>query len=276
MYEMSYPALGFVVGALGGMTGVGGGSLMTPLLILLFGVAPATAVGTDLLFAALTKTVGSLVHGINRTIDWGIVRRLAGGSVPATLSTLLILSHLDMATGGARHLIMVTLVIALLLTAAVLIARPKISELYLKWIGDLSDRASRTATVCVGAVLGVVVTICSVGAGAIGVTALVMLYPRMPTVRIVGSDIAHAVPLTLIAGAGHGAMGSVDIHVLLALLLGSLPGIFVGSSLSTRVSDAALRRVLAAVLIIAGSKLAMDIQRQSPPDIASTVSATLP
>jgi uncharacterized membrane protein YfcA len=173
-------------------------------------------------------------------------------------------------------LIMVTLVIALLLTAAVLIARPKISELYLKWIGDLSDRASRTATVCVGAVLGVVVTICSVGAGAIGVTALVMLYPRMPTVRIVGSDIAHAVPLTLIAGAGHGAMGSVDIHVLLALLLGSLPGIFVGSSLSTRVSDAALRRVLAAVLIIAGSKLAMDIQRQSPPDIASTVSATLP
>src|SRR5262249_55098582 len=196
MHDLQYTAIGFVVGALVGMTGVGGGSLTTPLLIVLFGVAPATAVGTDLLFAAVTKTAGSLVHGYNHTIDWRLVRRLASGSVPGTMLTLLTLSHLDMASGGARMIISVFLTIALLLTAGVLVARPKIVELYSRHVGELTERAAAIATVCVGAALGVVVTISSVGAGALGVTALVLLYPRLPTVRIVGSDIAHAVPLT--------------------------------------------------------------------------------
>jgi uncharacterized membrane protein YfcA len=274
VYDLQYAAVGFVVGALVGMTGIGGGSLMTPFLILLFGVAPATAVGTDLLFAAATKTAGSFVHGFNRTIDWRIVRRLASGSVPGALATLLILSHLDMAAGGARRLILITLTVALFLTAGLLLARPRLSALHSRGIGDLNDRPAAIATACVGVAMGVVVTICSVGAGAIGVTALVLLYPQMPTVRIVGSDIAHAVPLTLIAGLGHGIMGSIDLHVLLALLVGSLPGIFAGSLISTRVPDASLRYVLAAALILVGGKLAIDIHKESSPGIASSVSAT--
>jgi uncharacterized protein len=174
-FDPLFAVAGFIVGALVGMTGVGGGSLMTPILILLFGVSPATAVGTDLLFAAATKTVGSLVHGFNRTIDWRVVCRLAAGSLPTTVLALFTLSLLHMSSGGARHVITAVLASVLLLTAVVLITR-------------------------------------AVGAGAIGVTALVLLYPRIPIAQIVGSDIAHAVPLTLVAGLGHGAMGSLDLH----------------------------------------------------------------
>jgi uncharacterized protein len=257
-----YAIAGFLVGALVGVTGVGGGSLMTPILIVLFGVSPVTAVGTDLLFAAATKTVGSLVHGFNRTIDWRVVRRLATGSIPATSLALIVLSFLNTRTGGAHHIVTAVLSIALLLTAAALIARNKISRIYAPRIGSLNDRLIARLTIAMGAMLGVLVTFSSVGAGAIGVTALVLLYPRLSTARIVGSDIAHAVPLTLIAGLGHGVMGSVDLHTLVSLLAGSLPGIFVGSSISARVPDAALRYVLAAVLIVVGSKLAVDVSAQ--------------
>jgi len=255
-----YAIVGFFVGALVGVTGVGGGSLTTPILIVLFGVSPATAVGTDLLFAAATKTVGSLVHGFNRTIEWRVVRRLAIGSIPATLLALIVLSFLHMGTGGgARHTITAILTVVLLLTAGILIARARISALYAEHLGNLDDRSITILTVAMGAVLGILVTFSSVGAGAIAVTALVLLYPRIPTARIVGSDIAHAVPLTLVAGLGHGAMGSIDLHTLVSLLAGSFPGIFVGSSISARVPDLVLRYVLAAVLITVGAKLMLDI-----------------
>jgi hypothetical protein len=254
-----YAIAGFLVGALVGVTGVGGGSIMTPILIVLFGVSPATAVGTDLLFAAATKTVGSLVHGFNRTIDWRVVRRLATGSIPATALALMVLSGLDLRTGGARDIITAVLSIALLLTAGALIARNRIFSIYERRIDDLNDRSIARLTIAMGAILGILVTFSSVGAGAIGATALVLLYPRLSIARIVGSDIAHAVPLTLVAGLGHGAMGSVDLHTLVSLLAGSLPGIFVGSSISARVPETALRYVLAAVLMIAGSKLAVDL-----------------
>src|SRR6202521_443267 len=259
---------GFLVGALVGVTGVGGGSLMTPILILLFGVSPATAVGTDLLFAAATKTVGSFVHGFNRTIDWRIVLRLAGGSIPGAVVALAVLSWLNMGAGGARHLITIVLSVTLLLTAAALIGRNKLSALYAWRLAKLDDRAITILTVIMGAVLGILVTSSSIGAGAIGVTALVMLYPRLSTARIVGSDIAHAVPLTLVAGLGHGAMGSLDMAVLASLLVGSIPGIFVGSSLSARISDVALRYVLAAVLIVVGARFALDAHAQLTPNIA--------
>jgi uncharacterized membrane protein YfcA len=259
-----YTIAGFLVGALVGVTGVGGGSLMTPILILLFGVSPATAVGTDLLFAAATKTVGSLVHGFNRTIEWRVVRRLAMGSIPASALALVVLSSLQMSTGGAHQLITAVLSIALLLTAGVLIARNKLSSLYAQRLANLNDRSIARLTISMGAVLGVLVTFSSVGAGAIGVTALVLLYPRISTARVVGSDIAHAVPLTLIAGLGYGAMGSLDLHTLLSLLVGSFPGIFVGSSLAARVPDVALRYVLAAVLTVVGCKLALDIPQPTP------------
>ena len=201
--NLLYSLSGFAVGFLVGMTGVGGGSLMTPVLILLFGIDPATAVGTDLLYAAATKTGGSLVHGLGGTIDWRVVGRLAVGSVPMTALTLLVLSRLDIKGHVADEVITVVLSTALFGTAAVLIFRKRIMAAYAQRVGELDPRRTAALTVAVGAVLGVLVSISSVGAGAIGVTALILLYPRFPTVRIVGSDIAHAVPLTLAAGIGH-------------------------------------------------------------------------
>jgi len=246
---------GFAVGLLVGMTGVGGGSLMTPLLILLFGIHPATAVGTDLLYAAATKTGGTLVHGLNGTIDWRVVGRLAAGSVPMTAVSLLGLSLLELKGATAGGVITAVLATALLATAAVLIFRRRILEFYLAKIGELDARRTTALTIATGGVLGVLVSISSVGAGALGATALILLYPRLPMVRIVGSDIAHAVPLTLIAGVGHWFLGSVDWPLLGSLLLGSLPGILVGSQIATRVPDAVLRLALAATLIVSGSKL---------------------
>src|SRR5260370_9599409 len=252
-----YSISGFGVGFLVGMTGVGGGSLMTPLLILLFGIHPAPAVGTDLLYAAATKTGGSLVHGLGGTIDWRVVGRLATGIVPMTALTLLVLSNLDIKGQLADQLITVVLSSALFGTARVLIFRKRSMAVYAQKVGELDARRTAVLTVAMGAILGVLVSISSVGAGAIGVTALILLYPRLPTVRIVGSDIAHAVPLTLVAGIGHWIIGSIDFLLLGSLLMGSLPGIFLGSYMSSRVPDAALRMTLAATLIVAGSKLVL-------------------
>ena len=211
-----YSASGFAVGMLVGMTGVGGGSLMTPLLVLLFGFHPATAVGTDLLYAGLTKSGGTLIHGFNRTIDWQITRRLASGSLPGAALTILALSY----------------------------------------VGRNSPNAASAINTVLGAFLGVMVTMTSVGACSIGVTVLLVLYPRLPTVRIVGSDIAHAVPLTLLAGAGHWYIGSVDWSLLTSLLIGSLPGIAIGSQVAARIPDRILRPVLAGTLAVVGAKLA--------------------
>jgi uncharacterized membrane protein YfcA len=267
--DWHFAIAGFIVGALVGVTGLGGGSLMTPILVLLFGVSPATAVGTDLLFAAATKTVGSFVHGFNKTIEWTVVRRLAAGSLPAAALSLFALTRLHMSAGGARTVITTILALALLLTAGVLIARDRISARYAERLHTLDKRSVAALTTAMGAVLGIVVTFSSVGAGAIGVTALVLLYPRIPMARIVGSDIAHAVPLTLVAGVGHGAMGSLDPHALLSLLVGSFPGIFVGSWVSSRTRDVTLRYILAGVLIIVGTRLAFDIFGPGRPDIAA-------
>ncbi len=237
------------------MTGVGGGSLMTPLLILLFGIHPATAVGTDLLYAAATKTAGTFVHGFSRSVDWRIVARLALGSVPATIVTLFVLSRVDLSSGSVAHVITNVLGAALLATAVVLIFRARLVALYTRRVGELSVRNTALWTVITGAALGVLVSISSVGAGALGVTALILLYPRLPTARIVGSDIAHAVPLTLVAGLGHWMIGSIDAHILGSLLVGSIPGIVVGSYTAVRVPDAVLRVTLAVVLIIVGGRL---------------------
>ena len=258
MIDPLYSLSGFAVGALVGMTGVGGGSLMTPLLILLFGVHPATAVGTDLLYAAATKTGGSLVHGFARSIDWRVVRRLATGSVPATIVTLAVLSHFNLSGDAARNLITLVLSVALFATAFVLVFGGAIVSAYRARVVELNSRRTAVNTVLVGMALGVLVSISSVGAGAIGVIALIMLYPQLPMARIVGSDIAHAVPLTLIAGTGHWMMGSVDWHIMGSLLAGSLPGIFVGSYFAIRIPERALRLVLATTLFVVASRIAYD------------------
>lgn len=251
-----YVTSGFGVGLLVGMTGVGGGSLMTPLLILLFGIHPSTAVGTDLLYAAATKTGGSVVHSWARSIHWPAVIRLAIGSIPASILTLIVLWQLHLDSAAARSLVNVVLSFALMLTAASLIFRKTIMD-SLRWrMERLDDRTIARATVVVGAALGVLVSISSVGAGAVGVTALLLLYPQLPMARIVGSDIAHAVPLTLIAGIGHWALGAIDWHLMAVLLMGSLPGIIIGSYFATRVPEMALRLMLAVTLIVVAGKLA--------------------
>lgn len=248
---------GLGVGLLVGMTGVGGGSLMTPLLVLLFGVHPATAVGTDLLFAAVTKTAGMAVHGVNKTVDWAVTGLLALGSIPATAVTLYALSHVQASTGGAAKLIAFVLGLMLIVTSATLIFRRFLRRLVeRRHIADVGHEDERgVATVVLGAVLGVVVSISSVGAGAIGMTALLMLYPRRPIARLIGSDIAHAVPLTLIAGGGHWLIGSVDFALLGSLLVGSIPGVMIGSAIGPRLPEPALRMVLAVILALVGVKL---------------------
>jgi uncharacterized protein len=267
-----YGVTAFVVGVLVGMTGVGGGSLMTPLLILLFGIHPATAVGTDLLHAAVTKTAGSLVHWLNNTIDWQVVRRLACGSVPASAVALTALSALDLSGSLAHDLINVVLTVALVITALTLIFRDRIVARYSNWFDALSPRQVAVLTTAAGAILGVMVSISSVGAGAIGVTALVLLYPKLSAARIVGSDIAHAVPLTLVGGIGHWMLGSVDLQVFTSLILGSVPGILLGSYVAVRIPDRALRLVLASVLVIVATRLSFGLFTASS-DVVAVQSA---
>ncbi len=250
-----YAISGFVVGVLVGFTGVGGGSLMTPLLVLAFGIHPAVAVGTDLLYSAVTKSVGTVVHGFRGTVDWGIVGRLAAGSIPATALTLIVLARSPHIKDTGHGPITIALGVALILTSIAILFRQSIAAYFAKHMGELPQRQTTILTIILGALLGILVSISSVGAGAIGVTALLVLYPKLPTGRLVGSDIAHAVPLSLIAGLGQWAMGSVNWPLLASLLVGSIPGIIGGSLLSTRAPDKVLRPVLASALLLVGAKL---------------------
>ena len=238
-----------------GITGVGGGSLMTPLLVLMFGFAPATAVGTDLLFASATKTVGSGVHGFRGTVDWKIVRRLASGSIPAAIATLFIIHRLGKLDSGTEHLITTSLAITLIGTAAAVLFRTRIVIWATRTFGTREAGHRALATVVLGAILGALVSMTSVGAGAIGVTALLVLYPGLPVARIVGSDIAHAVPLTLVAGIGHWLIGTVDLNLLASLLVGSIPAVIVGSLIGSRAPERLLRVSLACVLLAVATKL---------------------
>ena len=251
-----YTLSGFAVGAIVGLTGVGGGSLMTPLLVLVFGIHPATAVGTDLLYAALTKAGGTVAHGGKGNIDWTITGRLALGSIPAAALTIWVLAQLPKDNGTIGAIISNGLGFALLLTAiAILFGRKLRAYAARHEESPLRRRHLPVITVAVGAILGVLVTISSVGAGALGVAALFFLYPSLSPVRIVGSDVAHAVPLTLVAGLGHWLLGGVDWALLGALLLGSLPGIWLGSHVSAKVPEHILRRLLASMLVLIGGKL---------------------
>ncbi|MBN8843769.1 MAG: sulfite exporter TauE/SafE family protein [Sphingomonadales bacterium] len=252
--DLMHATAGLLVGVLVGLTGVGGGSLMTPLLVLMFGVNAKTAVGTDLLFAALTKTVGSTVHGWRDTVDWRIFRRLAAGSIPAAIVSVVALQWLGEIGNRAEHLIIIFLGCMLILTAFAALFQTQLVRLARRR-GTLRERRVVIPTIALGAFIGVAVSISSVGAGAIGVTALLMLYPHLPVSRIVGTDIVHAVPLALLAGSGHWLYGDVDLVLLGSLLVGSIPGVIVGSLLSSRAPDHLLRPALAAVLLLSGLKL---------------------
>lgn len=257
MIQWGYVASGLIVGAAVGLTGVGGGSLMTPILILVFGISPVAAVGTDLLYAAVTKSVGSFVHGAHSTINWKVVGRLALGSVPAAIAMLTLLHALGIETSKTSKLITEVLAVALFITASALLFRKRLLTFYSDKVGTLTPRQTFHYTVLTGVLLGVLVSSTSVGAGALGVTALILLYPELPAARLVGSDIAHAVPLTLVAGAGHWMLGNIDFALLGTLLLGSIPGILIGSLLAPRVPEVILRRTMAVVLFLVAVKLAL-------------------
>jgi hypothetical protein len=257
-FQPLYSLSGFVVGMLVGVTGVGGGSLMTPLLVLMFGVHPATAVGTDLLYAAITKTAGTAVHGMHGRVNWKVVGTLAAGSVPAALLMLWVMSGVDRKSVAVSHTITFSLGLLLFLTALMLVFRTRVLAQARRWRGEREAIRPRTIallTLILGLVLGVLVTMTSVGAGALGVTVLLVLYPQTDVREIVGSDIVHAVPLTLIGGMGYWAIGEIDWAMLGALLTGSIPGIVVGSLIAPRVHERVIRLVLAATLVLVGWKL---------------------
>jgi uncharacterized membrane protein YfcA len=248
---------GLLVGFIVGMTGVGGGSLMTPIL-LWFGINPATAVGTDLLYAAITKSGGVLVHRKNDNIDWGITGWLTMGSVPGVALTLWFLSELQTSPTALNSVIKQALGVVLLLTALAIFFKKRLLAFAHKRAGgnyQPGGRRLNVMTVVTGLILGIMVALTSIGAGALGTVALFILYPLLPTRRLVGTEIAHAVPLTLVAGLGHASMGNMDWSVLGFLLTGSLPGIYVGSQLSGRISDEVLRPCLATMLVLIGYKL---------------------
>ncbi|MDZ4202288.1 MAG: sulfite exporter TauE/SafE family protein [Gallionella sp.] len=253
-----YTVSGFLVGLIVGVTGVGGGSLMTPLLVLAFGVSPATAVGTDLLYASITKSVGGWVHGRNGSVDWKVVGLLSLGSFPAALVTIVLLKYLALDEKTLRALVTGVLSVALLATALALLLKDWIKKIARRDDGtvyELHHRYLPAATIVTGFVVGALVTISSIGAGVLGTVALLFLYPRMSAVRVVGTDIVHAVPLTAVAGMGHMALGTVDFVLLGSLLLGSLPGIYIGSHLSAKVPEKILRPILATMLLIIGIKM---------------------
>ena len=256
LIDLPHALAGLLVGFLVGLTGVGGGSLMTPLLVLMFGVAPQTAVGTDLLFAAVTKIVGVGVHHGHQTVDWRIVRRLAIGSMPAAILTITALNTFVHIGNKTSAVILVALGVLLVLTSISLLFQRRLLA-YGATHTIVHTNKTFAPTVALGAVLGVLVTITSVGAGAIGATVLLMIYRRVPVARIVGTDIAHAVPLALLAGAGHWLIGSVDGRLLVALLVGSIPGVVLGSLLSSRSPDRLVQMALAAILMISGVRLLM-------------------
>ena len=260
MHDLAFVFAGFVVGLVVGLTGVGGGSLMTPLLIFGFGIKPHLAIGTDLLFAAFTKMGGTVRLARHRAIDWRIMVQMAAGSVPAALATLYMLQRLGPANAATQTLMTTTLGVALLLTAAatfykVLRGKGAPASITAEKLAQATRPRHWALPVVFGALVGTLVTITSVGAGAIGVIVLMLLYPALPLSRIVAADIAHAVPLTLVAGLGHASIGSVDWSLLAWLLAGSLPGIWLGTHLMHKTPDRVIRSLLSVLLAYAGAKL---------------------
>jgi uncharacterized membrane protein YfcA len=260
MHDFAFIFAGFAVGLIVGLTGVGGGSLMTPLLIFGFGVKPYLAIGTDLLFAAFTKLGGTVSLARQRIVPWRLVGALSAGSIPAALITLYVLRELGPANPAVQKVMTLTLGAALLLTALATLYKaihgkqvPR--SLPAERMAEATRPRHWSLPLVFGAVIGTLVTLTSVGAGAIGVTALMLLYPLLPLPRIVAADIAYAVPLTLVAGLGHASLGSVDWPLLGKLLIGSLPGIWLGARLVQKTPDRVIRSLLSVLLAYAGAKL---------------------
>lgn len=250
---------GLLVGLLVGLTGIGGGALMTPILVLILGTAPKAAVGTDLFFAAITKMAGVAVHGQRGTIDWQVCRRLAAGSLPAALLTGLCLHHFGRDALMVDSVIMQGLGCMLILTTVGLVFKKQLHTIGRNLRVEHAERfkyMQGPLTVLAGLFLGIVVTLTSVGAGALGTVIMIYLYPlRLTPAKLVGTDLAHAIPLAIVAGASHWIAGNVNGQLLLSLLSGSIPGVLAGSWLSSKAPDTILRPLLALLLFATGLKI---------------------
>lgn len=259
--DIAYTIIGFLVGFVVGLTGVGGGSLMTPILVLGFSISPAIAVGTDLLYASVTKSTGIFVHHAKKTINWDIVKLLSAGSIPSVCLSIFILKNMLASGINYEYVITNTLSIALILTSLVLLFKGQIQKLsqkeQLSKIKKLHKKLRKPLTIFSGALIGFLVTLSSVGAGALGAAILLFLYPRMRTISVVGTDLAHAVPITAIAGLGHAHLGTVDYTLLGSLLIGSIPGIYLGSNLGVHLPEKIMRPVLASLLLMIGIRFAI-------------------
>ena len=253
---------GVVVGFCVGVTGVGGGSLMTPILIGLFKIEPHIAIGTDLLYASISKFCGSLVHAKKLNIIWPLVIFLSLGSIPASFATTWVLEHYLSQSTHYKMVLTMFLGFMLTITGISIIFRPQIERFFSKYRNSnpsetLIDPNAITKNkhvyiIIMGAILGIFVTLSSVGAGAFGIMALIIMFPNMPMIRIIGSDVVHAVLLTLVAGLGHMNSGNVDFHLLMWLLVGSIPAIVVGTLLSSKMPERLIRRILGITLFALG------------------------
>jgi uncharacterized membrane protein YfcA len=255
---LTYVISGFAVGMLVGLTGVGGGSLMTPLLTLLFGINPTVAVGTDLAFAAITKSAGTIAHRVKKNVHWDIVKRLCLGALPAAVIATIALKYFGALDKHIGQIIRYAIAFSVILTVVAIIFRGRMQA----WMNahpekQLHGRIQVIATIVAGAGIGALVTVSSIGAGAIGATILVLLYPNLKPAEIAGTDIAYAVPLTAIAALGHWWLGSINWELLLMLLLGSVPGITIGSLLARSVPETFLRGLLATTLTGVAAKLVL-------------------
>ncbi|RTE65550.1 sulfite exporter TauE/SafE family protein [Amphritea opalescens] len=258
--EIAYSFAGLVVGFIVGLTGIGGGALMTPILIVIFGIPPVTAVSTDLIYAAITKFGGSISYARKKLVEWRVVFLLLGGSIPGALVTLYYLDGLD-GLEQVEHLMNITLGVSLVLTSIAVFFRAKIRASVVKLEGTRFEKHGRRyrpyVTLLVGIVLGGLVTLSSVGAGALGTAMLILLYPRMTMQTLVGTDLVHAVVLTSIAGAGHYGMGSVDLWLLLCLVIGSLPGVFLGSHFGSKLSPRVIQPIMGTLLLAIGMRFVL-------------------
>ncbi|HGW3980916.1 TPA: sulfite exporter TauE/SafE family protein [Acinetobacter baumannii] len=252
---------GMLVGFCVGITGVGGGSLMTPILIGLFRIEPHIAIGTDLLYAAISKFCGSMVHAKKLNIVWPIVLWLAVGSIPASFGTAWVLEHYLSQSTHYKAVLTMVLGFMLTLTGVSIIFRTRIEKFFNKFRNkentqteneQLAVQNKRTYIVIMGIILGVFVTLSSVGAGAFGIMALVIMFPNLPMIRIIGSDVVHAVLLTLVAGLGHMSAGNIDFMLLMWLLVGSIPAIIIGTLISSRMPERLIRKILGITLFALG------------------------
>ncbi|MFN3894166.1 MAG: sulfite exporter TauE/SafE family protein [Acinetobacter sp.] len=274
---------GVLVGFCVGVTGVGGGSLMTPILISLFRIEPHIAIGTDLLYAAISKFCGSFVHAKKMNIVWPIVIWLAVGSIPASFATHWVLENYLSQSMHYKAVLTMVLGFMLTITGLSILFRTQIENLFNKYrkqeLPDMTQdlekvklqaKEKRVAIIIMGIILGIFVTLSSVGAGAFGIMALVVMFPNLPMIRIIGSDVVHAVLLTLVAGLGHMSSGNVDFMLLMWLLVGSIPAIIVGTLLSSRMPEKLIRKILGITLFALGVNFMINPVKSKPAQPAET------